>query len=392
MSRVLISGAGIAGPALAYWLCDAGFSVTLVEKAPELRTCGYVVDFWGLGYDLAERMGLKNAIEKIGYHTEELRIVDDLNEKVVGFGTRVFEELTEGRYITLARGGLSHLLFECVQDKVSAHFGTEIVALRQTSNGVEAQLSNGATDVFDLVVGADGLHSRVRDLTFGSGSEFGHRLGYRVAAFEVDRYQPHEENVYVMHCRPGRMLGRFALRNARSLFLFVFAFPNEEVPHTLEKQKIMLGRVYGGDKWETPAILKALVDANDVYFDSVSQIRMPAWSKGRVALCGDSAFCVSLLAGQGSALAMVAAYVLAGELKRAKGDHVTAFARYEQLLRQYIDLKQRGAKRFAGALAPKTTFGLWFRNAIIASMNIPGVAKMAVGREMIDRLTLPNYE
>lgn len=89
---------------------------------------------------------------------------------------------------------------------------------------------------------------------------------------------------------------------------------------------------------------------------------------------------------------MVAAYVLAGELKRAKGDHATAFARYEQLLRQYIDLKQRGAKRFAGALAPKTTFGLWFRNAVIRSMNIPGIAKIAVGRDMTDRLTLPGYE
>lgn len=389
--RILISGAGIAGPALAYWLCDAGFSVTLVEKAPELRTGGYVVDFWGLGYDLAMRMGLRSAIEEIGYHAQEMRIVNDANEKICGFGTRVFDELTDGRYITLARSGLSRVLFERVQDEVTAHFGTEIIALRQTSEGVEAQLSNGAAGLFDLVLGADGLHSRVRDLSFGPAPEFEHRLGYCVAAFETDRYEPRDEGVYVMHCRPGRMLGRFALRNDRSLFLFVFSFPHGEVPQTPEKQKIALGRLYGGDKWETGAILKALVAAEDVYFDSVSQIRMPVWSKGRIALCGDSAFCVSLLAGQGSALAMVAAYVLAGELKRAKGDHVTAFARYEQLLRPYIALKQRGAMRFAGALAPKTAFGLWFRNAVVRSMDVPGIARIAIGREMTDRLALPDY-
>lgn len=387
---VLISGIGIAGPALAYWLQLAGYSVTLVDKAPAVRTGGYVIDFWGLGYDLAASMGLETAIKEIGYQAEEMRIVDSRNVKKAGFGTRVFDELTKGRYITLPRSGLSRLLFEKIRSTSSVHFDTEITALRESGDGVEALLSNGDMGKFDIVIGADGLHSNVRKLAFGPQSEFEQALGYCVAALEVDNYPLHDEDVYVMYCRPGHMVGRFALRGRRTLFLFVFAY-EQSFPETLREQKAILERIYGSAGWETRQILAALEKANSLYFDRVSQIKMAAWSHGRVALCGDAAFCVSLLAGQGSALAMVAAYVLAGELKRANGDHATAFARYEQTLRPYISLKQDGARRFAGALAPKTVFGLWFRDMVVRSMNIPGVAQMAIGREITDRLALSDY-
>ena len=150
-------------------------------------------------------------------------------------------------------------------------------------------------------------------------------------------------------------------------------------------------KVYGGGGWECSKILTELDRTDELYFDRVSQIRMPTWSHGRVALIGDAAFCVSLLAGQGSALAMISAYVLAGELAAAQGRYQEAFARYDALLRRYIDRKQRGAERFAGAFAPKTDAGMLFRNLVIRTFGIPGLARLALGRDIADALELPSY-
>ncbi|HVY57676.1 MAG TPA: FAD-binding domain [Xanthobacteraceae bacterium] len=388
---VLISGAGIAGPALAFWLKAGGFEPTLVELAPHLRTGGYVIDFWGLGYDIAERMGLTADIHRLGYHVRELRIVDRRGDRVAGFGTNVFRELTNGRYVTLARSELSRLLFEAASGTSEAIFGDEIVALDERDDHVCVKFRRGGDRQFDLVIGADGLHSRVRHLVFGPQHAFEKQLGYAVAAFEVENYRRRDDDVYVMYGQPGRMLGRFTLHHNRTLFLFVFATGNAAMPDTPEGQKQVLRTRYGDGGWECPRILDALDAAPELYFDRVSQIRMPSWSRGRVALVGDAAFCVSLLAGQGSALAMTAAYVLAGELANADGRHEEAFRRYETCLRTYIETKQAGAERFAGAFAPKTAWGLWFRNQVVNAFAIPGLARFAVGREIIDTLRLPEY-
>src|SRR5262249_33890714 len=146
---------------------------------------------------------------------------------------------------------------------------------------------------------------------------FENNLGYAVAAFEVEGYRPRDEDIYVMYGRPGRMLGRFTLHNDKTLFLFVFATDKDILPDTLDRQKELLRTLYGEGRWECPRILEALDGCRDLYFDRVSQIHMPSWSRGRIVLVGDAAFCLSLLAGQGSALAMTAAYVLAGELVKA---------------------------------------------------------------------------
>jgi 2-polyprenyl-6-methoxyphenol hydroxylase-like FAD-dependent oxidoreductase len=392
MKSVLIVGAGIAGPTLAYWLRAAGFEPTIVERAPAVRHGGYVIDFWGLGYDLAERMGLIGEINRIGYHVQEMRIVNDAGHRVAGFGTTVFSELTHGRYVTLPRSGLSQLLFSKVKDSVETIFGDEIVTLEQQTDCVCVTLKHGSERRFDLVIGADGLHSSVRRLAFGPQSQFEKHLGYAVAAFEASGYRPRDENVYLMYGEPGRMLGRFTLHEDRTLFLFVFAANRSELPNTLAAQKALLRDLYGSGRWECEAILRELDNANELYFDSVSQIRMQHWSRGRIALVGDAAYCVSLLAGQGSALAMIAAYVLAGELSASRGGYQQAFANYEARLRSYIEAKQHGAERFAQAFAPKTRAGLYFRNIVIYAFAIPGVARLAIGRDIADRIELPDYQ
>jgi 2-polyprenyl-6-methoxyphenol hydroxylase-like FAD-dependent oxidoreductase len=386
---VLISGVGIAGPTLAFWLSAAGFKPTLVERAPALRTGGYVVDFWGVGYDIAEDMGLVSEINRLGYHTQEMRIVDGSGTRLAGFGTRVFDELTAGRYVTLARSELSRLLYEKTKSESEVIFGDEIVEFQEEPDGVQVRLKHGGHRRFDLLVGADGLHSAVRRLAFGPQYLFEKRLGYTVAAFESRGYRPRDEDVYVMYGQPGQMLGRFALRDDRTLFLFVFADEGDPVPTTLDQQHAALHKRYGHGNWESSRILGKLDNANDLYFDSVSQIRMKSWSRGRVVLVGDAAFCVSLLAGQGSALAMISAYFLAAELSRARDHYESAFAKYEGALRNYIGGKQRGAERFAAAFAPKTSWGLWLRNQVVRTFAIPGIAKRVVGRQLADNLALP---
>jgi len=389
---VLISGAGIAGPTLAFWLNAAGFKTTIVERAPGLRDGGYVLDFWGLGYDIAERMGLADELKRVGYSMREMRIVDARGERIAGFGTRVFRELTGGRFITLARSDLARLLFETVKSETEVVFGAEIAALEERPDHIWAQFGHGPARPFDLVIGADGLHSKVRGLAFGPQQSFEKDLGYVVAAFETQGYRPRDEDVYVIYSEPGQMVARFALHDDRTLFLFAFASEGSS-PATpdLEAQKATLRRRFGDKGWECGQILARLDRAGDIYFDRVAQIRMGSWSRGRVALVGDAAFCVSLMAGQGSALAMTAAYVLAGELAKAGDRREEAFSRYEAIVRAFIESKQKGAERFSGAFAPRTRLGLFGRNSVIRACAIPGVAKLAFSRDITDMLELPDY-
>jgi 2-polyprenyl-6-methoxyphenol hydroxylase-like FAD-dependent oxidoreductase len=265
------------------------------------------------------------------------------------------------------------------------------VGLREEPNCVRVELKRSGERGFDLVIGPDGLHSTVRRLAFGPQASFERRLDYTVAAFEVHGYRPRDEDIYLMYNQPGRMVGRFTLHDDRTLFLFVFASTSASLPDSPDEQKILLREVYGRGGWECERIVAELNRANELYFDSVSQIRMQNWSRGRIALVGDAAFCVSLLAGQGSALAMISAYVLAGELAAREGRYQEAFARYEALLRTYIEIKQRGAERFAAAFAPGTRAGLLFRNLMVKVFAIPGLSKLAVGRDIADVLPLPDY-
>jgi len=396
VTRILISGAGIAGPALAYWLARYGFEVTLVEKAPALRTGGYVIDFWGAGFEIADRMGLGPEIMRKGYQVRGAQVVNAQGRRVAGFSTDSFTRATQGRYTTLARSDLSALIFEKLEGKVEKIFGDSPSRVEQSDRCVQVAFESGALREFDLVIGADGLHSRVRELVFGGQDRFEKYLGYKVAAFSIAGYRPRDELTYVMFTEVGQQVGRFAMRDDRTLFLFTFADPvADDKAAGVAAQKDLLRKRFGKSGWECPEILRGLDACDDFYLDRVSQIRMDPqhglWTRGRVSLVGDAAFCVSLLAGQGSSLAMIGAYILAGELHRAPGDYARAFARYQELFGPFISQKQKAALRFAGTFAPKSRFSLFFRNQVMNLMKIPWVADLAIGRDLEDRIAIPDY-
>lgn len=391
--KIAINGTGIAGPSLAFWLERMGHTPTLIEQAAELRTGGYVIDFWGVGYDVAEKMGLTQRVHQLGYALKELRLVDGHGKRVGGFSVDVFRQLAAGRYTSLARGDLAALIFQALGGRVEAMFDNSISALEQHSSGVRVGFENGPDREFDLVIGADGLHSRVRQLVFGDQSRFETALGYKVAAFEVEDYRPRDELVYVSHTLPGKQIARFAMRDGRTMILFVF---RDDLPDIAglaadETPRAILRRVFGSAGWECEEILAAMDQCNSLYFDRVSQIRMQRWSEGRVALVGDAAACVSLLAGEGTGLAMTEAYVLAGELHASGGDFASAFAGYERRLQPFLKDKQASAVRFASSFAPKTALGLIVRNLVTKSMSLPLVAKLMLGGTLKDDIEIPDY-
>lgn len=389
--KIAISGAGIAGPTLAYWLHRADHVPTLIEQAPALRTGGYVIDFWGLGYEVAQLMGIESKILDASYEVRALRAVDSAGHRRAQVPLDAIRRAVDGRYAAIARSDLSAVIYANVADEVETVFGDTITAIEDGLDGVGLTFANAPPREFDLVVGADGLHSAVRELTFGPTGSQERFLGALVAACVVDGYHPRDELTYVTYNVSGGQVARFALRDERTLFLFVGRAEKPSETRDANACRSWLRATFGDAGWECPQILDAIEGAHDVYFDAVSQIRCDRWSQGRTVLVGDAAACPSLLAGEGTGLAMLEAYVLAGELSAARGVHTRAFAEYERRLHSFIAAKQHDALRMVGFFAAQTKLGLWLRTLGLRAAQFPIVAKLLVARNFRDDFELPDY-
>ncbi|HEY4536486.1 MAG TPA: FAD-binding domain [Enteractinococcus sp.] len=389
--RVLIVGAGIAGPTLAYWLHRAGHQVTLIESAPQLRQGGYIVDFWGAGFDVAERMGIVPRLMRDGYVIKELREVSAGGWTLARVDPARMLGGTGDRYVSIARSELSAAIYDCLDDDVETVFGDTVIALDDDGQRVRVEFKHSARRDFDLVFGADGLHSKVRSLVFGSEADFENHVGLVVCALELEGYRPRNELIAVTQTTIGVQTMRSSLRHDATLVLFTFRDDRQIPLHDVAAQQEFLRTRLGNIGGEVPGILEQLPQAKTFYMDRASQIRMPDWSRGRVALLGDAAAAPSLLAGQGSPLAMVEAYVLAVKLRRRPNNHQQAFAAYQQQLQPMIQEKQNAALGLDIAFAPANRKQLFLRNATLRLMGLPVISKLLMGHSLRDPIELPDW-
>jgi 2-polyprenyl-6-methoxyphenol hydroxylase-like FAD-dependent oxidoreductase len=361
---VLISGAGIAGPTLTYWLARHGFHPTVVERAGALRSSGSPVDVRGPAVDVAERMGVMPRIRQAGTHVTGMSFVNATGRRVGRVNLRALQQAVGSREVELPRGDLASILSRASRDHAEFVFDDSIVALRQDEHGVSVTFDRAQPRRFDLVIGADGLHSAVRRLAFGPESDFVRHLGLYVATMRLEGLDGLIDGgrEVIMHNTPGRAV---ALHPARGDALAFFAFRSPAVPgfdyRDTAQHKRLLAAAFADASWQVPELLKRVHAADDLYFDAVSQVHVSSWWHGRVALLGDAASCVSLF-GDGSSLAMAGAFTLAEELAASPGDHRSAFRRYEASHRALVDPKQRNIARGASLLIPATRRGILARN------------------------------
>jgi 2-polyprenyl-6-methoxyphenol hydroxylase-like FAD-dependent oxidoreductase len=352
--KILISGASVAGPALALWLSRYGFQPTVIERAPAVRPGGYAVDFRGASMQVLERMGLLAEVQRMQTRTGAITIVDRANKKIASMP----DGFTSGE-LEIMRGDLAEILYEATRHGCEYIFDDSITGLAQGEAGVEVTFGRSQPRTFDLVVGADGLHSKVRGLAFGEESRFIRHLGYYVSIFTTPNHM-NLDHSGLYYGTLGKKVGIFSTRqNSEANASFFFASPPLEYDRRdIAEQKNILRDRFAHEDWEVPRLLEMMEDAPDFYFDSVSQIKMDRWSTGRAVLLGDAAYCASPLSGMGTGMAVVGAYILAGELKEAAGNHAIAFARYEALMREYVARCQKLAEG-ADWFVPRRRWKLW---------------------------------
>ncbi|MFI2282038.1 FAD-dependent monooxygenase [Nocardia beijingensis] len=343
--RVLVAGASIAGPALAHWLHRRGAEVTVMERAPELRPGGQAVDARGVTREVIRRMGLDAAVRAARTETAGAHIVDADGKVLETY--RVDDDGGDGfiSEIEILRGDLSRVLYDDTRDDVEYVFGDRITGLTQDADGVDVAFDSGDRRRFDLVVGADGLHSSLRAMVFGPRERFVRHLGHVLAFYSV----PNEfglDRWLIDYQEAGRSAGLRPIQDAtRAMAMFSFPAGDFDVDYRdVAAQKRLLRERMAGMGWLTSRILAHLDDTPDFYLDQVAQVVMDRWSHGRVGLLGDAAFSSSPMSGQGTGLALVGAYLLAGELAAAGWDPETGLAGYERRMRSFVEANQEIAQ------------------------------------------------
>jgi 2-polyprenyl-6-methoxyphenol hydroxylase-like FAD-dependent oxidoreductase len=391
---VLISGAGIAGPALAHWLHRQGIRSTIVERAPDLRDGGQAVDLRGLGKVVAQQMGIMPRVRERIVHEKGLRYVDCAGRELATIPADLFtgdgSPVTE---IEIMKGDLTVILHELIEDHTDIIYGDCITEISDGADGVTVTFRSGLERTFDIVVGADGIHSGVRSLVFGPESDFVVHLGAYLGYCTVP--DPGAlDSWFDMYSEPGRTLGIRPDRGgtARAMLAFVDTGINVD-RRDIASQKRLLREVFAGMGWRSEELLAAADADEQFHLDTVSQVHMKEWTRGRVALLGDAGYCGSPLTGMGTSLALVGAYVLAGELGRVRRNHAEAFARYEQIMRPYVKAAHTLPPGGVHGFLPRGRFMLKIRVLSVRMMHHWPLRQLVA--RMLDNskaIALPDYD
>ncbi|MGV9310275.1 FAD-dependent monooxygenase [Nonomuraea sp. NPDC003727] len=358
--KILISGASVSGPVLAYWLSRYGFAPTVVERAPALRKAGgHAVDLFKPAMDIVERMGVVDAIMGRKTGTERITMLREGSAKPVTIEVARLMGGMSDRHVEIMRDDLSEVLYEATRDDVEYVFGDSITSI---SDDGQVTFERGEPRRFDLVIGADGLHSNVRRLVFGPESRYAHWLGAYIAVATIPNYLGLSDRMIGLPT-VDRMIGVYSARQMDDARAFFFLRPAEQLDYHYRdtaRQKELLRAHFTGLGWdETPRLLDEVDRAEVFYFDSITQLHMETWSRGRVTLVGDAAYCPGPAVGGSTSIAVVGAYILAGELAAAKGDHTRAFAAYEREMADYVRRSREFAVTAAKRLIPTSRAGTW---------------------------------
>ncbi|WP_051581754.1 FAD-dependent monooxygenase [Pseudonocardia acaciae] len=396
--EVLISGGSVAGPALAFWLRRYGFTTTIVERAPAPRTGGQAIDIRGAAIDVVRWMGLLERVRAAGTAMRGMSFVDAGGRPLVSLTELTLTGgATDGPDIEVMRDELVELLYGATRDDTEYLFDDSITALRDGPDGVYVDFERGGSRRFDMVIGADGQHSRVRALAFGPEERFLRHLGMAISVFSapnllgLDRWQE-------FHLAERKVVGAYsARRNTQSRIMFGFSVePGEVDLRDPDQQRRLIARRFAGVGWRTPEFLDAMWAAPDFYLDAMSQVRLPRWSSGRIGLVGDAAYGPSPLSGQGTSLALVGAYVLAGELASAgDGNHARGFERYQERMAGFVEANQ--ALALSAAKRKGTRFGNWCAIQVMRAMSRLPFRRQLVAlsmrplRRAADGIELPDY-
>ena len=378
---ILISGAGVAGLTTAYWLRRYGFTPTLVERAGALVTGGYKIDVRGTALDVLHRMDAHDAVEGASTRMRGAQLVDregTVIREMSGddFGHRV------GADLEIVRGDLCQVLLEQAGD-VEIRFVERIDALDQTADGVNVTFHSGERSGFDLVIGADGLHSNVRRLVFGDEAQFLRDLGMYLCVYSVPNYL-RLDRMEVQFSEVGRIAAIWSTRDSDAKACFGFSARGRIPMRDRARQQAAVRAVYADLGWEVPRLLDLMPEAADWYFDIAAQVNLPQWSRGWVTLVGDAAYCASPMSGQGSSLALIGAYVLAGELAAAGGDAAVAFAAYQREMQDFVTANQQLGTQSASFMtqdletAPAELSGAEIESVIESSTNRIAVAANSI--------------
>jgi 2-polyprenyl-6-methoxyphenol hydroxylase-like FAD-dependent oxidoreductase len=389
---VLISGASIAGPALAYWLKRHGFTPTVVEIAPTFRPGGQAVDLRGAGKDVAERMGVLARARELSVDERGVAGVDARGRRTYAMSAEMFGGEGIVAEVEIMRGDLTQILAEVTTD-VEYRFGDQIAELTEDYDGVEVTFASGLVRRFDIVVGADGVHSGVRRLVFGPEEKFVRPLGAYTAYFTVP--DPGDlDHWFLMYNEPGGLcVGIRPERGGTAKAMMTFLSPPLQYDRRdIAQQQEILRRKFGRAGWKVPAMLAAMPQADDFYFDTICQVHVDRWWQGRTVLLGDAGYCASPLAGLGTSLSLVGAYVLAGELAATPDDREAAFTRYQQEMAAYVKQAQELPPGGVKGMAPASAFMISMRDLSMRMANHwPMKNMMAKIMSKADAITLKSY-